>query len=126
MAAASVTLRVERVNASPRIRIGACRKSRGAPARPGAPNVGGLEERPGCAGALRTLGGLEERPGCAGALRTLGGLGGHFGAPHVLDRQAELDEEAAPGRGDRADGPPVKLNGPMHGREAQADATRAA
>src|SRR5207253_649445 len=24
----------------------------------GAPNVGGLEERPGCAGALRTLGGL--------------------------------------------------------------------
>src|SRR5258708_13474794 len=28
--------------------------------------------------------GIEERPGCAGALRTLGGLGGHFGAPHFL------------------------------------------
>src|SRR5439155_22849037 len=41
----------------------------------------GLEERPGFAGALRTLAGLEERPGFAGAPRTLGGLGGHFGAP---------------------------------------------
>ena len=50
----------------------------------GAPNAGGLEERPGYAGALRTLGGLEERPGYAGALRTLGGLGGHFGAPHLI------------------------------------------
>src|SRR5207248_1817407 len=50
---------------------------RGVPRlRPGAPSVGGLEARPGCAGALRRLGGLEERPGCAGALRTVGGWGG--------------------------------------------------
>src|SRR5438105_15150122 len=88
MAAASVTLRVERVNASPRIRIGAYGKSRGAPARPGAPSVGGLEERPGCAGALRTLGGLEERPGCAGALRTMGGVWGAISGPPMLLRPA--------------------------------------
>src|SRR5467141_28049 len=69
---------------------------------------------------------LEERPGWAGALRTLGGLGGHLGAPYVLNRQAELDEEAAPGRVDRGDGPAVKLNGPMHDRQAEADATGAA
>src|SRR5438477_7921686 len=90
MAAASVTLHLERVNASRRIRRGACRSIEGCHglARPpervgfrgatrlcrGAPSAWGLEERPGCAGALRTLGGLEERPGCAGALRTLGGL----------------------------------------------------
>src|SRR2546421_13079017 len=60
----------------------------------GAPSVWGLEERPGCAGALRTLGGVEERPGCAGALRTLGGLGGHFGAPHLMGRPVGLDVAA--------------------------------
>ena len=39
------------------------------------------------AGAPRAWGSLEERPGCAGALRTLGGLGGHLGAPHITDME---------------------------------------
>src|SRR5438445_10995501 len=53
----------------------------------GRPERVGLEERPGCAGALRTLGGArrawggEARHGFAGARRAWGGLGGHFGAP---------------------------------------------
>ncbi len=38
---------------------------------------------------------IEERPGFAGALRTLGGLGGHFGAPH-FNRPADA------GRGGRS------------------------
>src|SRR5438132_8814512 len=42
--------------------------------------------------------GLEERPGCAGALRTLGGLGGHFGAPHLMGRPVGLDVAAPPTR----------------------------
>src|SRR6266446_233031 len=83
MAPASVTLRLERVNASPRIRLEPVGVSRDATAWPGRP------ERVWFRGATRlcrgapNVGGLEERPGCAGALRTLGGLGGHFGAPHV-------------------------------------------
>src|SRR5438105_15544569 len=58
----------------------------------GAPNVGGLEERPGCAGALRTLGGSEERPGCAGALRTLGGLEERPGCAGALRTLGGVEE----------------------------------
>src|SRR2546427_6298988 len=44
---------------------------------------------------FRALGVLEERPGFAGALRTLGGLGGHFGAPHVFNPRSRRPPDAA-------------------------------
>src|SRR5882762_3403573 len=101
MAPASVTLRLERVNASPRIRLEPVGVSRDATAWPGRP------ERVGFRGATRlcragpnvegfggpfrgprfSWRGLEERHGFAGTLRRLGGVGGHIGAPHVY-RQA--------------------------------------
>src|SRR5882762_10547093 len=86
----------------------------------------GRSERWGVRGATRlcrgapSVGGLEERPGYAGALRTLGGLGGHFGAPLVHRPVIQQPEPAA---GDPVDEPEPD-DAERDPRDEEADAER--